>query len=391
MAGLKGRLSSCLIEELMVLYVVTGAFTSIGPISKLFYIIGLIAEILSLFYLINGRYVGEKILKYYLEIITTIVLITFGFIINGTPIKLVLSRSMSLICIFGCIIFFAPELRIDLFRVLVKVKKIMIIIAAVMLIDIICHKVTGFGFWKPITYLGYRYSGPFYDSNYAAAYLGCILLLVWMDGDFNSKKRWIATIILVTDIYFCGSLTSILALLICVFAAALKKLIHINNIMVFQLICLSIYVTMLIIWSNNRQFFYNAGTGLLGSLYSDGGKAKYISLQIRFETQFKALRIAVLNFWGQGPHQLVPQLGHDTHNSFFSFFFEEGYLGVLLLIQSLRYQASKITKLAFYLVLFITINTFLLDIHYTTIYTILLISIQIEGNKRSERLLYEGC
>ena len=261
MAGLKGRLSSCLIEELMVLYVVTGAFTSIGPISKLFYIIGLIAEILSLFYLINGRYVGEKILKYYFEIITTIVLITFGFIINGTPIKLVLSRSMSLICIFGCIIFFAPELRIDLFRVLVKVKKIMIIIAAVMLIDIICHKVTGFGFWKPITYLGYRYSGPFYDSNYAAAYLGCILLLVWMDGDFNSKKRWIATIILVTDIYFCGSLTSILALLICVFAAALKKLIHINNIMVFQLICLSIYVTMLIIWSNNRQFFYNAGTG----------------------------------------------------------------------------------------------------------------------------------
>lgn len=391
MTCLKRYLNSGLIEISIVLYVVTGALTGIGQINKLFYVIGMVTEIMALFYLVNNRYVEKNFLKCYLEILATITLITFGFIIGGTSVQLVFTRSMSLICIFGCVIFFAPELGVDLFRVLVKVKKVMIVIATMMLLDIICHKITGLGFWKPITYLGYRYSGPFYDSNYAATYLGCILLLVWTDGDFNNKKKWIATIILVADIYFCGSLTSILALFICLIAGVLRKVIPINRIMVFHLLCLSVYIVIILIWSNNRQLFYEVGTRLLGKIYSDGGKAKYISLQIRFETQFKALQIAVLNFWGQGPHQLVPQLGHDTHNSFFSSFFEEGYLGLLLVIQSLRYQASKITNLAFYLVLFITINTFFLDIHYTTIYTILLISIQIERSRESKRLLYEGC
>lgn len=391
MTDLKRHLNSGLIETLIVLYVVTGSLTGIGPINKLFYVIGLVAEILALFHLLNSRYADKKILKCYLEIMATNVLITFGFILGGTSVQLVFSRSMSLICIFGCIIFFVPELKVDLFRVLIRVKKVMLVIAAIMLFDIICNKLTGLGIWKPITYLGYRYSGPFYDSNYAAAYMGCILLLVWTDGDFDNNKKWIATLILGANIYFCGSLTSILALFICLIATVLKKMIPINRVIVFHLICLGIYVAIIMIWSNNRQFFYEIGTGLLGKIYPDGGKAKYISLQIRFETQYKALRIAALNFWGQGPHQLVPQLGHDTHNSFFSFFFEEGYLGLLLLLQSLRYQAPKITNFAFYLVLFITINIFLLDIHYTTIYTILLISIQIGRHRKSARLLYEEC
>jgi hypothetical protein len=377
--SLNTQLNKSFLEMLLSIYVVLGALTGIPILSHTFYFVGILVVFSTYILLYRMGSFSRKMFIVHFEILIVIFGILLGFLFGDVPFNLIFTRIMTLLCIFGITICFTPELNIDISNVLRLIRKYLLFISIVMFIDIMIQKIVDIGIWKPITYLGYRYSGPFYDSNYAAVYLGCTLLLVILGGGYKVGKKVFFATILLLDIFFCGSLTTFLGLFITFLMMLFLKKLTFCRIIYIHIIFLFMYVFILCIWHSNQELFYDAGIEILSKVYHDGAEAKYISLQMRFAAQYKALEIGVKNFWGEGPHQLVPQLGRDTHNSFFSIFFEEGYLGMLLIMLSLKFQARKICKLAKSMVIFVTISIFMLDIHYTTVYTILLFVIQLEN------------
>lgn len=386
--NLNVQLNKSFLELLLSIYVVLGALTGIPILSHTFYFVGILVIFCSYVLLYSMRGFSRKMFIVHFEIFIVIFGIFLGFFFRDVSFSLIFTRIMTLFCIFGITICFAPELQIDIENVLRLIREMLLFISIVMFIDIMIQKIVGIGIWKPIMYLGYRYSGPFYDSNYAAVYLGCTLLLVVLGGGYKVGKKVFFATILLLDILFCGSLTAFLGLFITFLMMLFLKNLTFSRIMYIHIVFLVMYVFILCIWHNNQELFYNSGIEILSKVYHEGAEAKYISLQMRFAAQYKALEIGVQSFWGEGPHQLVPQLGRDTHNSFFSIFFEEGYLGMLLIILSLKFQARKICKLAKAMCIFVTISIFMLDIHYTTAYTILLFVIQLE-NKIGTKFEYE--
>lgn len=388
--NLNVQLNKSLLEKMFSIYVVLGALTGISILSHTFYFVGILSVFFSYVILCRKRGFSRKMFIVHFEILMVIFGILFGFLLVDVSFSLIFTRIMALFCIFGITICFVPELKISIENVLLSIKKILLFIAIVMFIDIVVQKIFGMGIWKPITYLGYRYSGPFYDSNYAAVYLGCTLLLVLFESKYNERKKIFYATILFLDIFFCGSLTTFLGLIITFLMMFFVKNLTFHKVMFIHFLLLATYLLILCIWHNNQEIFYSAGIDILSKVYHGGAEAKYISLQMRFAAQYKALEIGVQSFWGEGPHQLIPQLGQDTHSSFFSIFFEEGYLGLLLILLSLKFQARKLCTMAKSMLIFVTISMFMLDIHYTTVYTILLFVIQIEKTVETEYKL-EGA
>lgn len=383
------RLNNSILEILLSVYVVLGALAETDPITYVFYLLGIFIIFLSYMYLLNRRYCLKRSCLIHIEILTVIFGIFTFFLFKNVPIKLLFIRIATLSCIFGITICFAPEIKINAEHVLKLIKKLLLLVAAIMFLDIMIQKIVGFGIWRPVIYLGYRYSGPFYDSNYAAVYLGSIIPLVCLDGEYRMIKKTFFIILLTVDIFFCGSLAVFIGLSVTMLYLAIFKNLPFDKVMFLHIFLLMFYILILYIWKNNQVLFHDIGVELLKSIYAIGAEVKYKSLEFRFSTQYKALEIGIKHFGGQGPYQLIPQLGLDTHNSFFSFLFEEGYLGILLLMLSLRYQAGKINRMAKFVVLFITINIFVLNIHYTTVYMILLLAIQLDdkADGRNSRLL----
>lgn len=383
MNTLRKLLTKNWIELLISIYILLGGLTGIELLTHTHYYLGLMVQLLALIKLLaNGR-VNKKCIERYIVTISVIFLISISFLyIKAEPVSII-NRILPLICIFGINICFASELHCDYEKILYYLSLMICCTSIIMLLDVLNQKIFGNGWWKPILYLGKRYGGPFYDPNYAAIYFGIGLILVWKNKKYALIPKFLMIVVLTMCLILCGSLTSIILLPFCIILNSFTRNNKKDNILFWQIIVVITYVIGLFIWNKYRSWFYDVGVKILSKIYSEGADIKYMSLEFRFSTQYKALEIATQSLIGKGPRQIINYLGRDTHNSYISLFFEQGFLGLILIINSLRGHAKKLPDVSRLLFFFIVTNAFFLNIHYTTAYTVLLIAIQISRFKNT--------
>lgn len=374
-----------IIEWICPFYLCIGALQGITVLDNVHYVLGLLIQCFSIILFLIIQKVSRKHFKNYLLIVSIIGIITIQFMIKDIDIKLIVNRVFPLLSIFGITIMFDPILKINLKNIIKRTECMFVFVNIAMLFDILLQKFFKIGIWYPMNYLGNRYSGPFGDPNFAALYIVVTLFMVF-GSNREKKRKLILGLMLGANLLFTGSLSAILLFIVVIFIRKIP-LFRNRNILMTQIIIFSIYILLLSIWMEYDDIFMKYGIVLLQKIYNSVGSAqiKYNSLRARFEVQWKALRIGMRNVTGQGPRQIVPQLGRDTHNSYIGFFFEQGILGVILILNSLRFykrDISEVSRCCFY---FIILMALLLNVHYVTVYSILLVLLQVgEENKECD-------
>lgn len=367
-----------------------GAFLNCDIAKYTFYILLLIAQLALIVKMIaiNSRIRGLTInsIRYFI-IIWIICLIMIDFLFQNVDVIRIINRILPLTAIFGSIICGEEKLKLDIKKIIEVFVSLYLFLCFVIILDYIRYRLTGIAVWMPISYLGKRYPGSFGDPNFMALYSGMVFIILYYENSYFVRYRTLSLLLVLTTIIMSGALSTIILLPISILLYNRKR--GRNNRHKLFLI-FSIYFIFQLIYTLFSSEFENILVQLLSNIYggTTGAYVKYRSLAARIDVQSHALQIFLTNIWGQGPLQIVGQLGRDTHNSFIGIIFEQGILGLLLLIITVR---NKKTNNAIIDVCgtFVFLSALLLNVHFTSIYTLFLI-LQYSNIECQKRRLFKG-
>lgn len=368
-------------EISLILYLILGGLDKLSILKNIDYILSLLLQILVLIYLLLRKDVKlrVRVLTIYLINLSLISIILLNFVsLNVDPIDIV-NRIIPLLSLFGIIIVFSIDSNrdgkkyIDLKNVLAKTIYGYLFIGIIILGDALSYIFFKKSFWPPESYLGLRFSGPFYDSNFLGLFYGALLIIILYYKDLTLKYK--KTILLVFSINIILSLSwSSIAILI--LAIVFSQIIKLKNIFIKQLLILVSYMFFIKIFIINKEFleitFINFFSTFLPFTENEL-IAKFLSLDYRIIVQNEALQISKENLMGMGPRTLVPILGMDTHNSYIGFLFELGIPGLLLLLINIKYNFTYHNKMLEVLSTFIFLMALTLNVHYSVVYILLVI------------------
>ena len=371
MTKTNNRLS--VMEILLIIYLFIGMMSaSIFNYSR--YVISLIIQLRCFFFLKN-----KPLKEFLLPIASYLGIFVIGvtFVIIDVPTSDLINRILPLFSIFGLtwLKVYKDNLRFD--RVIEIVIRLYKYLGILIIIDAAVYGVSGYGIWKPIIFLSYRFSGPFYDSNYMGM-LYVFLILVCRFG--FPRKRNISTIAIFMIIWALSGSWS--ALIIGLFVWIVCSIFTVKRLFLKQIIILFVYFLLSLWIFNGRgaaESFFAKTVSVILPFDSEHLIAKFNSLFIRIDTQINAIILSFKNgFVGFGPRTILKYFEHDTHNSFVAMLFELGAAGFLLLLINMPLRTNS--KLSDAASTFVILSALVLDIHYTIIYSFLILFIVFEKN-----------
>lgn len=373
------------LENLLIIYFSIGVFLVNDTINISRYIIGLCIQTYSLMIILRSSKRFKIGIHGYLNIVSIVGLIAVSFFIIGVPTMTTINRILPILSVFGIIILGENSINININRVIKIYVQIYTLFICLVNLDAVRFMLSKNAIWKPISYMGYRYTGPFGDPNFMALFSVVVLLLIFYSKDLGKKFSLFAIVVLLWNIILANSLSAYIFLFLTVI---INKYFNDKNLFrkqIFFLVMYIVAITLYIVFKSQIEDFV---TYVLYKLYDNNSFAaqiKYTSLAIRLDTQVEAITIAIKELLGQGPLQIVSQLGHDTHNSYVGFFFEQGALGVWLIVCTWS-RKLKANKLVAPISTFLFLSGMLLNIHYTTIYSLALML----QYKKEDRFYLEG-
>ena len=360
------------LEYLIILDIFLGTI-HMDEIKLCKYILSLLLQMYVLFRILTAVkrdiYAPKALERYYI-IVLCIFLVGMIFAVLGVDLELIVNRVFPLLSMFGYYLFIDEKAHVDIDYVIRKFIKLYILFAFVIDVDSFCYLFIGKSIWLPISWMGFRFSGPFGDPNFMAIFSGVVFIVVWNIKDGLVKHRKIALSILIVNLLLATALSTLI--LIPVSFLLTKPFGKCSNIQK-QMLVLSVYLWFMSVYAIYEEDIMNFGVNMLQYVYGDKSLAeiKYHSLAIRFDTQLGALKVFFANILGQGPRTIVPLLEHDTHNSYVSIAFEDGIFGFLLILLTLRNRRVK--KVQNIVGTFLMLSALLLNVHETTIYSMFII------------------
>lgn len=359
------------LENLLIIYFVVGAFLVNDTINISRYIIGLCIQIYSLTLILRRSKRFKISIHGYLNIIAIIGFIAISFFIIGVSTITAINRILPILSVFGIIILGENSININIDRIIKIYACVYTWFICLINLDAVRFMLSKNAIWKPISYMGYRYTGPFGDPNFMALFSVVVLILIFYNKDLSKKFKLFAIIMIAWNIILANSLSAYILLFL---TTIINKYFNDKNLFRKQIFFILIYIiciTTYIVFNSQIEDFV---TYALYKLYNNNAFAaqiKYTSLAIRLDTQVEAITIAIKELLGQGPLQIVSQLGHDTHNSYVGFFFEQGVLGIWLIVCTWS-RKLKANELVAPISTFLFLSGMLLNIHYTAIYSLAL-------------------
>lgn len=357
-----------LLEVLICFSFVCSLYFENNFFKGMYYITNIIIQLIILYYI---KKLEKKLFYKYIILILILIFLACIFIIKGINFVNIIIRILTLLAFFGVIIFKDKKLKNIRRKIFISTIKILFVFSFIINLDFFSFCIIGKCIWHPIYYLGYRVVGPFGDPNFLALYTSVAFLSVFYDKK-NFKYRKIMLVTFFISILLANSLSSFLILFLTTVIQKFKIISDIGNRKKVFFI-LFFYFTILFIYKNFAKEISEISINLLEILYGNLKDAliKYKSLELRFETQLKALEYIFEDCWGKGPKELVPQLGLDTHNSYLGIIFEQGILGIILIFITLDKKVKK--KSNKYVGTYLFISSLLLNVHLTSIYSFYLI------------------
>lgn len=362
-------------EKLLILGFSFGVFMSYDIIDNARYVILLIVELL----LFVKMCKSVKAVREFLFVFLITLLITIIFVFLSSQPILLINRVLPMLSVFGIVIVGKAKKHVNIEIVIKGFLNFYLYLAAYVNIDYVMFLFNKTSIWEPISYIGVRACGPQGDPNFLALY-SCVALLLLLHLNTNRFLKITGSIIFLLNIVFANSLAAIIIL---VFAILFNGFLS-NNNCYKNIIILCVYFSIIFLYGTYSDVFENIGTWLLSILYKGDSKyvtAKYLSLDYRLLHQYQALQIFLKEWWGQGPRQVVMQLGLDTHNSYVGFMFEQGIFGIILIIVTLKNNVKN--NFNRYISLFIMLLALVLNVHMTGVYSLFLLSqYYIDDNRR---------
>lgn len=370
-----------LIENIVVIYFCLGMFYRYESAIVISYIISILLQMYTLIYFSSNKMLLNRVVKVYSTVMCLIFCIMIVFVAKNVETIKIINRIGPLVSVFG--LFIICLLELNVYNIVKKIVNVSCYLLFIIDIDALLFMITGNAIWKPINYIGYRYSGFFADPNFMAFFSASILILLLFYGKNNISKYIFKIVCVLVNVVIANSLS---AFLILVIVFVIPFFIKIKSTFKKQILILLIYVVFLLIFSMYNNEIGKIMINIFSEWYENSISAtvKYISFERRFDTQIRAISIFLTDVWGQGPLQIVQQLGMDTHNSYIGIMFEQGIFGLLLILVSVN-NFSRDTEYNIWIDrwgYFIMIFALVLNIHYTTVNALFLLF--IHGYKKME-------
>lgn len=372
-----------LIEILLLLYFCLGMLKGINIFKYLDYCISLIIQLIVWYDIIKSanKVANKQAVIIYMLLMIEIAILIINFLCFDVPIIKIVNRILPLISVFGLIIVDCIK-TVNIEKVIRYTKKFYFILGCVLILNSISYFAFSKAIWRPSIYLGYRFSGPFYDCNFLSICYSVMLILELFDKEHIIKQRYMYLIVFAICILLGLSWSAIFITLVALIFGNMFKG---NKIILKQIFLLLIYFLVIVIINFNNIKIQDEFCGILEkytSLTETEAIVKYNSFYYRVNAQIKALKLFCKKPLGYGPLQIVNFIGMDVHNSYVSFIFEMGIIGFLIQITSClvkKQLSNRDNVLCFYILLI----SFTINIHYSVLYALLLI---ILFNNKSEEL-----
>lgn len=351
---------------------ILAAYLSIGSISIIPYIDILFALLLFPF----SKFKNKKEL---LLIVYTILFLIFSSLFYEQGLFKIIARFAK---IFSIIIAFIniAKLKSDEAKYIINVVfNTYKFIGYIIIIDAFCYITIGQSLWPPISYLGLRFSGPFFDPNFMALFYGILFLYTFNNNYYSKKAVFVYGVIIILAL----SWASIGFIIISYFGYSFfTRKICINHFLVIGLYLASFFIII-----TNIEFIENSFLNIFSSLFPtippEALEAKFLSLYYRFESQGDAFNTP--NFFqllfGMGPHTILEYLPLDTHNSYIGYAFELGYVNLiffmsLVFIIPFRNKSKFMYRSALYCFL----CALTLNVHYSVAYPLIALMMTNSNN-----------
>lgn len=370
------------VNFLLPLYFFMGMLKGISIFAHLDYILSIFIQIYVFSTLLKkNEKLNSKKFAFYLINIFIILCIGLYFAYIGSELFLIINRILPLISIFGLLIINANENLICFKVILNRTILLFSILACLMLIDYLAFLSIHRCIWEPISYLGYRYSGPFFDSNFMSITYGTILLLLLY---MKKKKKIIPIILCLLCIFIAKSWSTIIIIALSFFLHTILK-IKFKNLFFKQIVFIAIDVLFILLCQKYMSVLMNDFISFMSktSFSIEELTAKFNSFKFRIDAQYKSLNLFLNMPLGHGPRTIVSFLNMDIHNSYLGFLFEQGLLGFFLQIINVPLKNNK------YIVCdiistFIFIVAFFINIHYSSIFVLGILILFFFNNERGE-------
>ncbi len=376
----KERNSLKFIELIIVICILLGVFMTNDLLNITRYLLSIFVQAGLIIKLVRKNGKVRCPVGGYITLLSIIFLIMVIFFLIASKPSAIVNRIGTLISVFGIVIVGEEGAGINIKRIIVRFIKWYVFLAAIINLDAMCFMLTQKAIWKPISYLGARYMGPFGDPNFMALYSATVLLILWKIDGFRKGFKFFAGIVLGVNIILANALSTYFVLLM---TLVIHRVWKERSIFKKQLALMLVYGICIVSYINFREEIETIGIFMLEKMYGNYTSAvvKYNSLAGRLDTQVSAIEIAIKDWVGQGPLQIVPQLGRDTHNSYLGFFFEQGILGIILLIIAFKPQKRN-CEVANYISVYLMLSAMLLNVHYTSIFSLCLMIQYMNSDKR---------
>jgi O-antigen ligase len=373
-----------LLEILISLYCFFGMLTGIYSISYLGTALSFVIQLLALYYVIvRSKFkVLRKPAIIYLINLSIIFSIFIILLLSNYSLVSTLYRTITLLSIFGLTIVFCIS-EINYKTVIKNTLLLFALLGMVIFIDSMRFILFDVSVWGPETYVTNRFSGPFFDSNFLSITYAILFIMVLFGKYFgNTYKKYLLTLFAIL-ILLGGSWSAISILLISLF---LGYFIRNRNFGKKQIIIILIYVIGVLatlgslntIENSFNNFTANLGVGVKETT------AKYLSFENRIVVQNEALNGVVLKPFGHGPQSIVNNVGRDTHNSYIGVVYELGILGLCLLLINVTYRRHGYDRMLNILTTYFFFIALTINIHYSSIYFLLLILMNESKNIPSQ-------
>lgn len=362
-----------LLTIFLPLYFVIGMLKGMSIFEHTDYILSILIQLLVLFILIKEKkQINKKFFSLYVANILLILIIGIYFMVIDCEFSLIINRILPLFSIYGLIIILVRRNEINFKEIINNTINLFSILGIIIIFDIICYLIFSKSIWPPISYLGNRFSGPFYDSNFMAITYGVILITA-LYMEMKHKKEII--LISIICILAAKSWSTIIFIILTILIHLVLK-INFKNLFLKQIIFIIVDILFIIVFHKYNTDLSKIFMKMLsGTNFSVAEiMAKFKSLDLRITAQYSALKLFIVSPLGHGPRTIVTYLGMDIHNSYIGFLFEQGIFGGLLQIINMPAINSN-EKFSDTITTFIIMVAFFINIHYLSIFVFVILTV----------------
>lgn len=205
-----------IIELLVAVYCLIGMVTGIQSLTYVGIGVSLLAQILALIVLIGykqGKRIPRTPLVFYVVNLVILLIIALVLLMGNTSTSDVLNRMLSLLSIFGLsILFCIPTMRIQ--KIIKTTLTLFTLLGSMVFLDSMGYLVFGSSIWPPESYLGNRFSGPFFDPNFLSITYAVLFIVVLFNRHATERRLHRFRLILFAALVLLGGSWSVVSLLL---------------------------------------------------------------------------------------------------------------------------------------------------------------------------------